>query len=169
MAEGNKPSIVELDWDDDDEFTEEVDNSAADFENGWFAVEIRDSECIEFNNDWGKSRIANVMLTIVDDDTFEGLPARLRLQMNSKSIGAAKTRKAFLNALADEDTGERPNVTYKRVTDTEGNKKVILDGIEGERFGALIEVRDGKFLNVKDEMMCSLSALPDKQAGMEAF
>ena len=62
-----------LDWDlDDDEYTMEVDNSAADFTGGWFAVEVVGSVCTQYVNERGKSITARVTFKIVDDETFDG-------------------------------------------------------------------------------------------------
>jgi hypothetical protein len=169
MAENNKPEMLEWD-DDDDEFVEVLDNSMADFTGGWFALEVTDSECTQWVNEWGKSVNARVALKIIDHDTFDGYASAF-LRMKDKRIPEQRKRKAFFNALTDEETGKQVEVTYKKVTDTEGNKKVILDGIQGERLGAYLELdeKTGNYLQVKDAMFCSYSELPSKLENEEPF
>lgn len=153
---------------DEDEFDIDVDNSAADFKQGWYAVEITRAPITQKVYDTGKYRNARVALKIVDDENFEGITASATLPLDSKGIAVAKRRKAFLNALAETDTGDRPTLKGEvRVTD-EGTRIPQLAGVIGERLGAFLYA-DGNFVNVKDELFCTYADLETKRMELDSM
>lgn len=168
MADDKRELEYYDDFGDDDEFEIEVDNTPADFKGGWFAVKITRAPITQtvYDGSATKYLTTRVGFSIVDDDSFEGIGANCFIPLTGKSIQAAKKRKAFLNALADADTGDRPVLKGEVVTTTEGTRIPQLADVIDSRLGVYLVV-DGKYLNVKDELFCPYSEVEAMKMKME--
>lgn len=129
---------------DGEELDLDIDNSTAEIPRGYYVCEITRAVVTQKYNDDGDKMInAQVGLKIAEGP-YEGAFASMYLGLNNQKQVPSRIRRAFFNALTDG--GADGELKVKVVKNTEG--KPELDGVVGERIGALLETNDKGFLQV---------------------
>jgi len=149
---------------DGEEIELEVDQAQADFNGAWFVLQI-DSTVVtqQVHEKYGKSLSARLGFRIVDNEDFADTYVSTFLPLTDKRPQAAKKRKAFLNALADEDTGKKATLVIAKEFTTEGSEVAVLKGMKGERVGAYVVLKKsaaGTFMNIDDEKFMPANQVP---------
>lgn len=156
--------ITDLEF-DGEEFELDIDNTMADFQGGWFLLEITDTQVTQqVHPKYGKSISARLSFQIVDDEALEGTYVSTFLPLNSKSVDAAQKRAAFINALTGDDATGKVKLTVAKQVTTEGSEKVILKDVLGMRVGAYVVIKN-KFLNIDGDKFVSPDELDKFQTG----
>ncbi len=172
MAETRELEYYDVDG---DEFDIDIDNSPANFQNGWYAVKITRAPITQavYEGSDKKYLTARVAFSIVDDESLEGVGASCFIPLKgSNSITAAQKRQAFLNAVTGSDVPDHVQLKGEVVTNKEGTRIPQLADVVDERIGAflVLEKNNGRtFVNVKDDMFCAYADLETKRMEMEGF